>query len=58
MIHDIAHCEGGGCPLKDKCYRFLAHQEAVERHLKYMTYITTPPHVEDKCDAYIPINKE
>ena len=27
MGHDITHCKGGDCPLKDNCYRYLANQE-------------------------------
>ena len=27
MGHDITHCKGNDCPLKDSCYRYLAYQE-------------------------------
>lgn len=27
MTHDIVHCTGEGCQIKESCIRFLAHQE-------------------------------
>lgn len=27
MRHDIAHCKGIGCPIKDNCFRYKAHLE-------------------------------
>ena len=27
MIHDITHCRGLGCPIKEDCVRYLAHLE-------------------------------
>lgn len=27
MNHDITHCKGEGCPIKDDCFRYKAHME-------------------------------
>lgn len=27
MNHDITHCKGIGCPVKDDCFRYKAHLE-------------------------------
>lgn len=27
MTHDITHCQGNGCPIKDSCIRYQAHVE-------------------------------
>lgn len=29
MCHDITHCKGIGCPIRDNCYRYQAHLEVV-----------------------------
>lgn len=40
MTHDIAHCEGGNCPQKERCRRYLAHLDAKRLKLGFITYIT------------------
>lgn len=30
MIHDIAHCQGNGCPIRETCFRYQAHLEVQE----------------------------
>jgi hypothetical protein len=49
---DISMCEGQGCPLKEKCYRFTApkneHWQAV--------FVFVPYNEELKeCDMFYPI---
>jgi hypothetical protein len=47
---DITMCVGTGCPLKEKCYRFVAKAD------DYQSYFAEPPlEVKDgvaKCDHY------
>lgn len=56
MQHDISHCKGGECPLKDTCYRYLAYKELKENPGKYGLYhsffITTPFNY-GKCKHYM-----
>lgn len=51
MNHDIAHCTGLGCPLRNTCYRYKAHLEAEELSLLYLTYIVIEKTGKD-CRAY------
>lgn len=30
MNHDIAHCQGNNCPIKETCDRYKAHLEVIE----------------------------
>lgn len=34
MNHDIAHCKGCCCPIRDNCYRYQANLEVVYGHYK------------------------
>lgn len=49
---DITICDGGECPLKDNCYRFLA-----ERNPLYQSYFESIPYDKEKniCDEFIEI---
>lgn len=56
MQHDISHCKGGECPLKDTCYRYLAYKELKENPGKfgtYHSYFITTPFNYGKCKHYI-----
>lgn len=51
--HDMCHCNGENCKLKDTCYRFIIHLDGVKRGLTYLTYFVNPPVKDDKCNSYI-----
>lgn len=44
---DIAKCEGTGCPVKEKCYRFTAKDSEFRQ-----SYFIEPPYKDGKCDHY------
>lgn len=58
MDHDITHCEGINCPVKETCYRYLAYQEAVNTDLSYITVLIQDEknkeqlQAKGKCDMY------
>ena len=37
MNHDITHCRGIGCPIKEECFRYEAHLEV--ENGKYKSYM-------------------
>lgn len=39
MTHDISHCTGEGCQIKESCIRFLAHQELQGMETNPYSYI-------------------
>jgi len=45
---DITKCTGEGCPLKEKCYRYLAKSSE-----HYQSYFQKPPFKNYKTDAKI-----
>lgn len=47
---DISMCEGGECPLKEKCYRFKAKPSKYRQ-----SYFEKPPYKKDKCDYFAEI---
>lgn len=46
---DISMCEGGNCPVKDSCYRYLAKPNEYRQ-----SYFIVPPYIkaENKCPYY------
>lgn len=50
---DISMCEGKDCPLKDKCYRFIATPDKY-----HQSYFTEPPYENDKCEYFISIERK
>lgn len=55
MNHDISHCRGGECPLKDTCYRYLAYYELKENPGKfgqYHSFFITTPFNNGRCRNY------
>lgn len=50
---DITKCEGGDCPLKERCYRYTA--EADELHQSYFVEV---PYNGTDCDHYWGPNAE
>jgi hypothetical protein len=55
--HDISHCDNDACSLKHNCTRFLAHLDAIERGLDYLTYFVMEKLDNKNCDVYIPWKK-
>ena len=44
---DIALCTGEGCPLKEKCHRYLA------KPCEYrQSYFATPPYKDGECEHF------
>jgi hypothetical protein len=43
---DITMCAGTGCPVKEKCYRFVAIAD------DYQSYFMEAPYKDGKCDHY------
>ena len=61
MQHDISHCKGGDCPLKETCYRYIAHRDIVDnpgKYGQYHSYFITTPHNYGKCKHYWKADKE
>lgn len=56
--HDICHCTGLNCPIKEQCNRYLANLDSIQKKLKYVTYFVDPPYnkEENKCDELWKIN--
>lgn len=55
MLHDITHCDNENCPKKDNCYRYLAHLEAKEQKLPYVSYFLWsdyPMEDDSSCDKF------
>lgn len=57
MTHDIAHCDNSLCKHKNKCFRYLAHLDAVKNNLSYLTYIiwNNEDYIK-KCEIYKDLN--
>lgn len=50
---DISKCEGNGCPLKEKCYRFTAPKN---EEWQSWWFVIVPYNEELKeCDMFYPI---
>jgi len=46
---DITKCSGDKCPIKDKCYRYLADES------EYQSYVLDPHEIKDgvfTCDLF------
>lgn len=53
--HDISHCRGGDCPLKETCFRYLMHKHLLDnpgKYGQYHSYFITTPHSYGKCKQY------
>jgi len=47
IMPDIAMCKGDNCPLKEKCYRFIARPSEYGQ-----TWFTEPPIKDGECDRF------
>lgn len=54
MIHDITHCTGNECKLKNNCYRYVAWKE-VDGHDILISVFSNPPFdkEENECKYYM-----
>jgi hypothetical protein len=52
LMHDIAMCQGGECPVKDNCWRYLAPAD------RWQSYIQAPPFTEEGCDYFWDVNEK
>jgi hypothetical protein len=43
---DITMCSGENCPLKEKCYRYLAEADS------YQSYFVNTPIKDGECEHY------
>jgi len=43
---DITKCEGGDCPLKKNCYRYISADSMRQ------AYFVEPPYIGDDCDMF------
>jgi len=48
MMPDCTLCEGTGCPIKEKCYRYRAIPSEYRQ-----AYFDEVPYKEGKCDEFI-----
>lgn len=61
MTHDIIHCNYNKCPLKDTCYRYQMHLDAVKRKLTFLTYLKhdkTTKFTDGNCSLYWKLENE
>ena len=49
---DISKCEGGDCPLKKNCYRYISADSMRQ------SYFVDPPYIGDECDMFWGIENE
>lgn len=40
MNHDLTHCQGRECPIRENCLRYLAHLQAPSTGIPYIPYTT------------------
>ena len=54
LEHDITHCNADNCSLKDTCYRYQAHLDAIEKNMDYLCYfiINEKFKVGKDCKSY------
>ena len=46
---ELTKCEGGNCPVRDTCYRFIAEDE---NENEIQMYFIDPPYAYDGCMEY------
>jgi hypothetical protein len=52
--HDIGHCNQDKCDKAQECRRYLAHLEAQENDLDYLSYLIIDD--PETCDVFWPTN--
>lgn len=53
--NDVAHCEGTGCPLAEKCKRFQFYKIWKEKEKKEycLTPFVKPRYDDDNCENFL-----
>lgn len=53
MNHDIAHCRGERCELREMCHRYKAHEDLknIEDKLPYYPYVE-PQRSGNDCESF------
>ena len=51
-MSSINKCEGQGCPIREKCYRFMAPED------DYQSYFIKTPFEYDYCEKFISYEDE
>lgn len=52
LMSDIAMCQGGECPVRENCWRYLAPTD------RWQSYLGTPPFTEEGCDYFWDVNEK
>ena len=52
LMSDIAMCQGGECPVRENCWRYIAPAS------RWQSYIETPPFTEEGCDYFWDVNEK
>lgn len=52
LMPDIAMCEGGECPVRENCWRYMAPAS------HWQSYFGTPPYNEEGCDYFWDMNEK
>jgi hypothetical protein len=58
MIHDITHCTGNECKLKNNCYRYVAWKEVDGNDILISVFINPPFNKEENECKYYMKNEE
>ena len=49
MNHDITHCRGNDCPIKEQCYRYLAYKDI---NKPMLISVTAPIYKNGSCELF------
>ena len=49
MDHDITHCRGNDCPVKEQCYRYLAYKDI---NKPMLISVTAPIYKNGSCELF------
>ena len=52
LMPDIAMCQGGECPVRENCWRYIAPAD------RWQSYFGTPPFDEDGCEYFWDVNEK
>lgn len=52
LLADGAMCEGGECPIREHCWRYVAPSQ------RWKTYLEAPPFNEEGCDYFWDVNEQ
>ena len=52
LMADIAMCQGGECPVRENCWRYIAPAD------RWQSYFGTPPFTKDGCEYFWDVNEK